>query len=105
MLIYKLHLNSWTTKYSQNVTCVVRIFYVLNTCYLNVLLPQTYFRKTDMTSMIVTRIFYVKHMLLECPITTDLFQKNGYDFNDCDNVRLRDILYNTDIYIVDCTFA
>ena len=24
-----------------------------------------------------------------------LFQKNGYDFNDCNNVR--DILYNTDI--------
>ena len=64
------------TKYSQNVTCVVRIL-------------------------------YVKHMLLECPITTDLFKKNGYDFNDCDNVRLRDILYNTDIiiYIVDCIFA
>ena len=46
-------------------------------------------------------------MLFECPITTDLFKKNGYDFNDCDNVRLRDILYNTDIiiYIVDCIFA
>ena len=50
-------------------------------------------------------ILSVKHMLLEveCPITTDLFQKNEYDFNDCDNVR--DILYNTDIIIsiVDCT--
>ena len=34
-------------------------------------------------------------MLLECPITTMLFQKNGYDFNDCNNVR--DILYNTHV--------
>ena len=42
-------------------------------------------------------ILSVKHILLECPITIDLFQKNGYDFNDCDNVR--DILYNTDISI------
>ena len=35
------------------------------------------------------------HILLECPITTELFQKKGYDFNGCNNVR--DILYNTDI--------
>ena len=42
-------------------------------------------------------ILSVKHILLECPITTDLFQKNGYDFDDCNNVR--DILYNTDIRI------
>ena len=40
-------------------------------------------------------ILSVKHVLLECPITTELFQKNGYDFNDYNNVR--DILYNTDI--------
>ena len=39
----------------------------------------------------------VKHILLECPVTVDLFQKNDYDFNDCNNVR--DILYNTDIVI------
>ena len=32
---------------------------------------------------------------LECPITTELFKKNGYDFNACNNVR--DILYNADI--------
>ena len=64
-VIYKLHLNSWNTKYSQNVTCVCK------------------------------NILSVKHILLECPITTDLFQKNGHDFNDCNNVR--DILYNTDI--------
>ena len=39
-------------------------------------------------------------MLLECPITTELFQKNGYDLHAYNNVR--DILYNTDIinYIV-----
>ena len=40
-------------------------------------------------------ILSVKHILLECPITTELFKKNGYDFNACNNVR--DILYNTDI--------
>ena len=40
-------------------------------------------------------ILSVKHILTECPITTELFQKNGYNFNACNNVR--DILYNTDI--------
>ena len=34
-------------------------------------------------------------MLLEYPITTELFQKNGYDLNAYNNVR--DILYNTDV--------
>ena len=48
-VIYKLRLNSWNTKYSQTVTCV---------------------RKN---------ILSVKHILLECPITIELFQKNGYD--------------------------
>ena len=38
-------------------------------------------------------ILFVKHILLECPITTELFQKNGYDLNAYNNVR--DILYNT----------
>ena len=33
--------------------------------------------------------------LFECPLTTELFQKNEYYFNNCNNVR--DILYNTDI--------
>ena len=37
----------------------------------------------------------VKHILLECPIITELFQKNGYDLNDYNNVR--DILYNNDV--------
>ena len=45
----------------------VRIFCLLNTYYLNVLLPQIF------------------------------FQKNGYDFNDCNSIR--DTLYNTDIII------
>ena len=64
-VIYKLRLNSWNTKYSQNVTCVCK------------------------------NILCVKHILLECPITTELFQKNGYDLNAYNNVR--DILYNTDV--------
>ena len=37
-------------------------------------------------------------MLPECLIVIDLFQKDGYNFNDCNNVR--DILYNTDIIVV-----
>ena len=37
----------------------------------------------------------VKHILLECPITTELFQKNGYDLHTYNNVR--DILYNNDV--------
>ena len=36
-----------------------------------------------------------KHILLECPTTTELFQKNGYDLNAYNNVR--DVLYNTDV--------
>ena len=64
-VIYKLRLNTWNTKYSQNVTCVCK------------------------------NILSIKHILLECPITTELFQKNGYDFNACNNVR--DILNSTDI--------
>ena len=64
-VIYKLRLNSWNTKYSQNVTCVC---------------------KNNLS---------VKHILLECPITRELFQKNGYDLNAYSNVR--DILHNTDV--------
>ena len=41
------------------------------------------------------KILSVRHMLLECPITTELFQRNRYDINACNNIR--DILYNTDI--------
>ena len=38
---------------------------------------------------------FAKHILLECPITTELFQKNRYDLSAYNNVR--DILYNTDV--------
>ncbi len=65
-VIHKLRLNSWNTKYSQNVTCVCK------------------------------NILSVKHfILLECSITTELIQKNGYDLNAYNNIR--DILYNTDV--------
>ena len=64
-VIYKLRLNTWNTKYLQNVTCVCK------------------------------NILSVKQILLECPITTYFFLKNGYDFNACNNAG--DILYNTDI--------
>ena len=39
----------------------------------------------------------VKHILLECPITKDLFLKIGYHFSDRNNVR--DILHDTDVTI------
>ena len=39
--------------------------------------------------------FKMLNTLLECPITTELFLKNGYGFNACNNEI--DILYNTDI--------
>ena len=39
-------------------------------------------------------ILSVKHILLECPITTELFQKKWNDLNAYNNVR--DILYNND---------
>ena len=46
-------------------------------------------------TIICKNILSVKHIPLECPITTELFQKNGYDFNACNNVRV--ILYYTDV--------
>ena len=36
-----------------------------------------------------------KHILLECPISTELVQRNGYDLNAYNNIR--DILYNTEV--------
>ena len=48
-----------------------------------------------MDMCISSYIYIRKHILLECPITTELFQKNGYDLNAYNNVR--DILYNTDV--------
>ena len=56
---------SWNTKYSQTVTCVCK------------------------------NVISVNNILLKCPITTELFTKNGYDCNAFNNVR--DILYNTDV--------
>ena len=63
--MYKFRLNVWNTKHSLNVTCICK----------NV--PSVY------------------HILLKCPITTELFQNNAHDFNACNNVT--DILYNTDV--------
>ena len=37
----------------------------------------------------------VKYTLLECPITTELVQENGYDFNAGNNVK--DFLYDIDV--------
>ena len=45
--------------------------------------------------LVIVLLLSVKHILLECPITTELFQKNGYDFYACNNVR--DILCNIDV--------
>ena len=65
-LIYKFRLNSWNTKYSQNVTRVCN------------------------------NVLSVNHILLERPITIELFQKNGYDFNASNKVRA--ILYNAKMF-------
>ena len=48
-------------------------------------------------TFVCKNILSVKHILLEGPITTELFQKNGYDLNAYNNVR--DILYNTVVII------
>ena len=50
-VIYKLRLNSWNTKYSQNVTCVCKNILSVkkHTYYLNVLLSQLFQKKMDMT--------------------------------------------------------
>ena len=44
---------------------------------------------------ICKNILSFKHIQLECPITTELFQKNIYDLHAYNNVR--DILYNNDV--------
>ena len=46
-VIYKLRLNSWNTKYSQNVTCVCKN--ILSVKHILLELPQRYFRKMDVT--------------------------------------------------------
>ena len=60
-----------------------------------------------MVTCICKKAVSVNHILIECPILcatytfsvsqslSELFQKNGYDFNACNNAR--DILYNTDV--------
>ena len=47
-----------------------------------------------MTS-IYTNPLSVIHIFFECAITTNLFVKDGYDFNVCNNVK--GILYNTNV--------
>ena len=49
-----------------------------------------------MTS-IGTNPLSVYHIQIECPITTALFKKDGYDFPSCNNVI--DSVYNTDVII------
>ena len=46
-------------------------------------------------SFFCTNPISVFHILLECPITTALFKKDGYDFTSCNNVI--HILDNTDV--------
>lgn len=41
-------------------------------------------------------MLYVKQILLECPITTELLQKYGYDLSAWNNA-VRYSLYNTDV--------
>ena len=53
-VIYKLRLNTGNTKYSQNVTCICKNIISIKHNYQNVLLPQSYFRKMDMTLMHAT---------------------------------------------------
>ena len=45
-------------------------------------------------SLFWSRFYLLNTYCFECPITTELFQKNGYDLNAYNNIR--DILYNTD---------
>ena len=42
-----------------------------------------------------TNTLSVNYILPECPITIELFQKNGYDFSACNNVGY--VLYNNDL--------
>ena len=37
----------------------------------------------------------VNHILAECPTTTEIFQKNGCDFNAC--ITVKNIVHNTDV--------
>ena len=67
---YKIRLDSRNIKYSQNVTGIC------------------------------TNPVSVNYILFQCPVTIELFRKDGYDFTAYDNVR--DILCNTDAYNFYC---
>ena len=69
-VIYKIRLNSWNTKFSKRVT-----------------------------QPICTNPISVYHILLECPITTALLKKDGYDFTSCNSVTVIDIVYTTNVII------
>ena len=53
------------------------------------------FVKSQDVTCVCKNILSVKRILLGCPFTTELFQKNGYDLNAYNNVR--DILNHTDV--------
>ena len=113
-------INSWNTKYSQNVICICKNSLPVkhSAYYLNVLLPQSYFRKMSYYHRVISEKCPITTVISEkCPITTELFQKknpittelfqknvllplfqkNGYDLNVCNNIMIRDILYNADV--------
>ena len=52
-VILKLRLNSWSTKYPQNVTCICTNALSVNHILL-LLLPKSYFKKMGMTLLFVT---------------------------------------------------
>ena len=56
-VIYKLHLNTWNTKYSQNVTCVCKKYPILSVKHILLECPiyyHSYFRRIEMTLMLAT---------------------------------------------------
>ena len=53
------------------------------------------FKNSPDVTCICTNPISVNHILLECPITTELFRKDGNDFTACNNVR--DILHTADV--------
>ena len=57
-------------------------------------MPQDPFKFTE-SEMHLYEPLLVYHILLECPVTTELFGKGGNDITACNNVR--DILYNNDV--------
>ena len=74
-----IHTQIYTHRYTQIHTDIFSQIYVHKPTYID------------------NHIIIANPLLLECPITTDLFQENGYGFSVCSSVR--DMLYNTDIII------